>query len=318
MDRQRPFDRDNEDTLDLSGATSTLGSYRPYRPASATVEVEFAALSHPGRRRTTSDDHFLIVRFGRYQETILSSLPAGAVPDRFDEGAYGMVVADGMGPDDPEMASRLAIATLAQLVLRFGRWNVRVNERTAWEIVDRAERFYRKVEETVTDASHQHPSLGGMSTTLTAAFSGGDELFVAHVGHSRAYLYRGGLLTRLTRDQTLAQRLAETGRTVPTELAAHDLRHVLTDAIGGHAGEPEVEIENYLLLDGDVVLLCTNGLTDVVDDERIAGVFRTAQAQPGTEPTRLDAQCRTLVDLALERGAPDNVTALLARYRIPA
>ena len=69
-----------------------------------------------------------------------------------------------------------------------------------------------------------------MSTTLTAAYSAGDELFVFHVGHSRAYLYRGGLLTRLTRDQTLAQRLSETGRTIPTELAAHDLRHVLTDA----------------------------------------------------------------------------------------
>ena len=137
-------------------------------------------------------------------------------------------------------------------MLHYGRWNVRVNERTAWEIVQRAERFYRRVGEEVTEASHQHPALAGMGTTLTAAYSAGDELFVVHVGHSRAYLYRGGLLTRLTRDQTLAQRLAETGRTTPTELAAHDLRHVLTDAIGGHAGEPDIEIQNYLLLDGDV------------------------------------------------------------------
>ena len=169
--------------------------------------MEFGAVTHPGLRRTTSDDHFLIVELGRSQQTIASSLPPDAVPDRFDERAFGMVVADGMGPDGPEMASRLALATLAQLVLQYGKWNVRVNERTAWEIVQRAERFYRRVGETVTDASHQHPSLAGMSTTLTAAFSGGDELFVVHVGHSRAYLYRGGLLTRLTRDQTLAQRL---------------------------------------------------------------------------------------------------------------
>ena len=198
-----------------------------------------------------------------------------------------------------------------QLVLQFGKWNVRVNETTAWEIVQRAERFYRKVDETVSEASHQHPTLAGMSTTLTAAFSAGDELFVVHVGHSRAYLYRGGLLTRLTRDQTLAQRRAETGRMTPIELAARDLRHILTDAIGGHAGEPDVEIQNYLLLNGDVVLLCTNGLTDLVEDDTIAGVLRGGASRPPTE------QCQALVDLALERGGPDNITAVVARYRIP-
>jgi PPM family protein phosphatase len=221
-----------------------------------------------------------------------------------------MVIADGMGPDGPEIASRLAISTLAQLVLRYGKWNVRVNEKTAWEIVQRAERFYRRVGEEVTEASQQHPALFGMGTTLTAAYSGGDELFIAHVGHSRAYLYRSGLLTRLTRDQTIAQRLMETGRAIPTELAAHDLRHMLTDAIGGHAGEPDVEIHNYLLLDGDVVLLCTNGLTDLVEDDTIAGVLRAGEGQP------LQPQCQELVNLALARGGPDNITAVLARYRI--
>jgi len=312
MDRPRPLDRDDEDRLDLSSAqTATPGSYRPFRPASSLVEVEFGAVSHPGLRRATSDDHYLIVELGRHQATIATSLPEGTVPERFDEQAYGMVVADGMGAERPEFASRLAVATLMQLVLHFGKWNVRVNERTAWEIVQRAERFYRKVDETVTDAAQKHPSLAGMSTTLTAAFSAGDELFVVHVGHSRAYLYRGGLLTRLTRDQTLAQRLADTGRTVPTELAAHDLRHVLTDAMGGWAGEPDIEIQNYLLMDGDVVLLCTNGLTDLVEDDRIAAVLRERQSQ------QLDAQCQTLVDLALERGGPDNITTVLARYRIP-
>jgi PPM family protein phosphatase len=311
MDRPRPMDRDDEDKLDLSSAKLGLASYKPFRPLSSSVEAEFGAVTHPGLRRTTSDDHFLIVRLGRSQETVASSLPAGAVPDRFYEQGFGIVIADGMGPDGPEIASRLAIATLAQLVLRYGKWNVRVNEQTAWEIVQRAERFYRRVGEEVTEASHQHPALQGMGTTLTAAYSGGDELFIAHVGHSRAYLYRGGLLTRLTRDQTIAQRLAESGRAIPTELAAHDLRHVLTDAIGGHAGEPDIQIENYLLMDGDVVLLCTNGLTDLVEDNKIAGVLRAGEGQP------LQPQSQELVDLALARGGPDNITAVLARYRIP-
>lgn len=311
MDRPRPLDHDDEDRLDLAAAKLGLGRYKPFRPPSSLVEVEFGAATDPGRRRTTSDDHYWILRLGRNQETIKSSLPEGCVPDRFDEHAYGMVVADGMGPDGPEIASRHAIATLAQLLVHFGRWNVRVNDRTAWEIVQRAERFYRKVGEEVSEASLQHPSLAGMSTTLTATYSAGDELFVVHVGHSRAYLYRGGLLTRLTRDHTLAQRLAESARTTPIELAAHDLRHVLTDAIGGHAGPADIEIQNYLLLDGDVLLLCTNGLTDLVDDDKIAAVLRTDESQG------LDAKCQTLVNLALERGGPDNVTALLARYKIP-
>lgn len=311
MDHPRPIDRDDDESLDLTAAKLGLGRYKPFRPPSAVVEVEFGAATDPGRRRTTSDDHYLILRLGRNQETIKSSLPDGCVPGRFDEHAYGMVVADGMGPDGPEIASRHAIATLAQLVLQFGRWNLRVNERTAWEIVQRAERFYRKVGEEVTDASLQHPGLAGMSTTMTAAYNAGDELFVLHVGHSRAYLYRGGLLTRLTRDQTLGQRLAETGRTTPIELAAHDLRHVLTDALGGHAGAPDIEIQNYLLLDGDLVLLCTNGLSDLVDDDKIASVLRNDASQ------ELDAQCQRLVDLALGRGGPDNITVLLARYRIP-
>jgi protein phosphatase len=310
MDRLRPFDRDDEDRMDLSEAQSALGSFKPFTPPSTRAEVEFGSCSDPGLRRATSDDHFMIVRLGRSHETVASSLPPGTVPALWEEQAYGMVVADGMGTDGPELASRLAIATLAQLMLRFGKWNLRINERTAWEIVQRAERFYRRVGEMVTDASLQHPTLAGMSTTMTAVYTAGDEMFVAHVGHSRAYLYRNGFLTRLTRDQTLAQRLVETGRASPTELAATDLRHLLTDAIGGHAGEPDIEIQNYLLMSGDIVLLCTNGLTDLVEDDLIAGVLR------GAHEKSLNEQCKALVKLALDRGGPDNITAVLARFQI--
>lgn len=304
----RPY-RDGDGYLDDPYSFPSVDELGPVRPASSFVVAEFGHCSDPGRQRTTNADHYLIVRLGRHQETVATSLPDGVVPPRFDEYGYGMVVADGVGADGSELASRLAISTLAELVLRFGRWNVRVNESIAREIVQRAERFYRQVGQRVTREATQHPSLAGMGTTLTAFFSAGRECFVVHVGHSRAYLYRNGLLARLTRDQTVAQRVAETGRAAPTELAAHDLRHILTDAIGGHGGEAHVEIENYPLLDGDTVLLCTNGLTDAVSEERIAELLQR-QATPME-------QCRTLVDLALEHGGPDNVTALVARYRIP-
>ena len=282
-----------------------------FPPASSLVEVEFGARSHPGVRQAKNDDHYLIVRSGRYLETVATSLPEGAAPERFDEFGFGMVVADGMGGAGSERASRLAISTLAHLAVESGRWNVRVdNDETALEILQQAQRFYRQVDETVSAAARTHPALADMSTTMTAAYSGGDELFIVHVGHSRAYVYRSGWLTRVTRDQTLAQRLLERGRSAPTELAAHDLRHILTDAIGGLAGDADIQIESFRLFDNDIVMLCTNGLTDFVTDDQIAVVL--ASDRPP------DELCQALVDLALQHHAADNVTVLLGKYRIPA
>ena len=212
-------------------------TYDEFQSLSSSIRAEFAACSHPGGRRT-NEDHYLVLRLGRHQETLVTSLPDDEVPARFDEAGYGMVVADGMGAQGSgEIASRLAVATLAQLLLHFGKWNLRIDPRTADEVMARGRRFYRRVDEAVTDAAREDPELSGMGTTLTAAFSAGDALFTAHVGHSRAYLFRDGLLTQLTRDQTSAQRLNDVGRPTPIELAAHDLEHILTDAIGGRAGE---------------------------------------------------------------------------------
>src|SRR5262245_54520282 len=162
----------NEDEpLNWSSAQPIFGDDR-FPPLSSLVAMHFGARSHPGHRQAINTDHYMVARFGRFRETLASSLPPGAAASRFDESGFGMVVADGMGPGS-EYASRLAISTLSQLALQFGRWNVRVNEYTAWEIVQRAERFYQRVDETVSEASHQHPGLLGMSTTLTATYSGG-------------------------------------------------------------------------------------------------------------------------------------------------
>jgi len=279
--------------------------YEPFEPLSASVRVDIGARSHRGAR-TSNEDHYLVVRLGRHQETLATSLPEGQVPARFDEAAYGMVLADGMGlTGSGEVASRLAIATLAHLVLHFGKWNVRIDQATADEVLQRARRFYEHVDLRVADAATAHPTLTGMGTTLTAAYSAGDMLFVAHVGHSRAYLLRDGLLTQLTRDQTLAQQLNDTGSGL-MELAAHDLGHILSDAIGGYAGGPHVQIRQWRLVHGDSLLLCTNGLTDVVPDEVCTGLLARADTP--------DAACAALIDEAMVRGATDNVSVIVGRY----
>ena len=280
-----------------------------FRTLSSAIRVEIAACSRPGSRSANAD-HYHVVRLGRHQETIATSLPEGDVPARFDEAAYGIFVADGTGAvDSGEPASRLAISTLAHLALHFARWNVRIDPRTADDVINQGLRFYRRVDDRVTEAGRENPELSGMGTTLTVVYIADDMLFIGHVGHSRAYLLREGLLTQLTRDQTLAQRLGAGGRAAPIPLAAHDLGHILTDAIGGRAGMPSIQVGRIRLQPEDYVLLCTNGLTDVVDDEGIRAIL----LQPGS----LDERCQALVDLALARGGPDNVTVVVAKYTVP-
>lgn len=277
---------------------------------SATVKVEFGGLSHTGKVRTINEDHFMITRLGRDQETLLTNLPPGDVPDHFQESGYAMVVADGMGgAARGEVASRLAISTLAHLGLQFGKWNLRINAKIARDVRERAAIFYQRVGQAVIKEGRADPSLTGMGTTLTGAFSAGSDLFVASVGDSRAYLFRRGRLLQLTRDQTYAQLLADMGQIPQHEVSTHHLRHILTEAIGIGSGKVDVKVRHLPLLNEDRLLLCTDGLTEMVDEEEIAGVLMRGQSPQ-------DA-CQTLVDLALEHGGIDNVTVLLAIYEIP-
>jgi PPM family protein phosphatase len=274
-------------------------------PPPASVEAEFGACSQRGRGRSISDDHYLIVRIGRNLETLLTNLPTGSVPKRFDEYGYGMVVADGMGAAG-ELASRLAVSTLAHLAIYYGKQHVRVDEPIAEEMIDRAERFFRAIDATLLHASRNGPP--GLQTTLTVTYTAGTELFFAHVGHSRAYLFRDGHLMRLTHDHTLDGQ--GSGKTVLMDVAssARDLHHIVTESLGGAGADARrIDIERCGLRDNDRLLLCTNGLSDVVDDTQLAEVLRSQQTP--------DHQCRSLVGLATADGI-DDVTALVAHYRV--
>ena len=277
---------------------------------SSVVQARFAALSHPGRVRQNNEDHYLIGKLDRGQETLLTNLPEGDVLPSFREWGYGMVVADGMGgAARGEKASSMAINTLMNLMLHFGKWNLRINERVAQEIIERAKGFYQSVGDALTEEGHENRSLAGMGTTLTAAFSAGRDLFVTSVGDSRAYLFRSHRLLQLTRDQTYSQLLADTGQISQHEVSTHPLRHILTQAIGAGGGSVKVQIKQLTLRNADCLLLCTDGLTEMVEEEEIAGVL---MREDGPE-----AACRALVDLALEHGGTDNVTVLIGKYEIP-
>jgi PPM family protein phosphatase len=274
-------------------------------PPSGDVTVEFGARSERGPLRPVNEDHFLILRWGRREEALRTSLPPEAVPIRFEEFGYGMFVADGMGQSG-EAASRLAISTLVHLGIYFGKWHVRLDEPIAEEIMDRARRFYRNVNAVLLEANQDS---GALQTTMTAVYTAGTGLFFAHVGHSRAYLFRDDRLLQLTHDHTLERRRPGQPTILDLARSARDRRHILTQTLGGPSpGSLAIDVERFGLLDDDRIVLCTNGLTDVIDDQQIAAALRSR----GTP----DEQCQALVDRAAAAGGADDVTVLVARYHV--
>jgi protein phosphatase len=280
------------------------------RARSSSVHIDVAAITDPGKVRERNEDHYFVARGGRHITTLLTNVPSGDVPSQFGETGYLMIVADGMGGHaGGEVASRMAIATLINIILHVPDWILRLDEEHAQKVMERAAQRYRQVHEALQERARLDPRLRGMGTTMTAAYSLGNDLFVTQVGDSRAYLFREGKLQLLTRDQTQAQMLADSGLISQQEVARHRLRHVLTSALGGSQKDVRVAIQRFKLIDGDRLLLCTDGLTDMVEDSAIAEVLASE--------TRPDQASRDLLESALANGGKDNVTIVLAHYSIP-
>jgi serine/threonine protein phosphatase PrpC len=299
-----------EDTTEPVASDPAFSRARLINSASSMVEVDIACLSHVGHVRTNNEDHYLVVRAERSLKTMMTNLAVGSLPERFQEIGYGMLVADGMGGYAAgEVASSQALIKLVELAVETPDWVMRMERRENAETVMRrmTERF-RKVDSALRDNAEGDPSLVGMGTTLTAAVSLGAELFVGHIGDSRAYLFRNRRLHQLTSDNTLAQELIDAGIARPEDTATQAMRHVLTAALAtGEQADPQVQ--RFHLSEGDQVLLCTDGLTGMVRDETIATVLSDADSATKA--------CQTLIDLALTAGGSDNTTAIVARYRFP-
>jgi protein phosphatase len=152
----------------------------------------------------------------------------------------------------------------------------------------------------------RHPELHGMGTTLTLAYSLNDVLFVAHVGDSRCYLCRNRALYKLTRDHTLVEEMVRLGALSAEEAAQHHWRHVVTNAVGGDSANVKVEVHMLQLEAGDTVLLCSDGLTEMVPEKEINQILQ-AEADP-------EQACRRLVARANEAGGKDNITVVVAQF----
>jgi protein phosphatase len=288
----------------------------PPRPAATAslevvpkVRVEVAAATHQGRVRHNNEDHFLVARLAKALRVLATSLPDDE-PTRFsDEEGYLMIVADGMGGAAAgERASALAISSVESFVLRALKWFMHVG-REEGALTDELRKALERADRKVYREAQADPNLHGMGTTLTWAYSVGDDCYIVHAGDSRAYLFRDGELEQLTTDHTLAQLLVEGGELSPEDARKHPRRHVITNVIGGPSADAEAEIAKVKVRDGDVLLLCTDGLNEPVADGQIAAVLAGMQSP--------EAAVRRLIDLALQGGGPDNVTVVVARYRVP-
>src|SRR5262249_44808841 len=151
-----------------------------------------------------------------------------------------------------------------------------------------------------------HPELSGMGTTLTLAYCLNDDLFVAHVGDSRCYLWRDRALHRLTRDHTLVDALVRNGAISAAQARRHRWRHVISNALGGGDEQVDVEVHKLRIGAGDAILLCSDGLTEMVSDEKISQIL-SAEGNP-------EKICRQLVERANEAGGRDNITVIVAQF----
>jgi protein phosphatase len=281
-----------------------------HSPTPPRVSVVVGALSHVGKVRPRNEDHYLVVQRRRTRAVLATSLPPAAL-EPHDEDAYTMAVADGMGGRAfGELASQLALRTGWDLGSAELSWTVKASEDEIRLLKEKARLYFELIDAAIAARAAGQPESQTMGTTLTIFYSVSSAGFVFHAGDSRAYLFRAGELSRLTHDHTLAQQLADEGAIPQQSVARSPYRNLLTNYVGGAKGDVHVDVSQLLLQDGDLVLLCTDGLTDMLPESQIAELLAAAQ-----EP---QATCQALVDRALAGGGRDNVTVVVGRYRIPA
>lgn len=296
------------ETLNFAEAQWDELAAKYFGPEPAAVNVSFGALTHPGKVRTNNEDHYSVVRRFRSREVLLTNMPPDTYPPRNDE-AFALAVADGVGGAAfGELASMIALRSGWELTGTAFKWPFKVTESESLEVQESIRVFIRMIHRRLQAEAGPNSPLSGMGTTLTGALTIGMDAFIAHAGDSRAYLFRRGRLHRLTHDHTLAEQLVTDGILHSIDEASSGFRSTLVNCLGGNYEDVAVDTCHVPLQDNDQLLLCTDGLTDMVAESEITQLL--------TEPRTTQEACQTLIDAALAHGGKDNVTVVLARYSV--
>jgi protein phosphatase len=281
--------------------SSSAGSRRP-----RDEEIDTFGLTHRGKVRPTNQDHFLIGSVRQRLNVRQSSLPSlEQLPVVEDRVASLMMVADGVGGGAKgEMASQMALEELTQYITDSVRCYYRADTLEA-DFVRALEQAAKKAHKAVLERGAANPETRGMATTLTLLIAVWPWSYLLQVGDSRYYEYRGGKLVQISHDQTMAQELIDTG-SFAKAIKNTPLANILSSSIGGPQSAPVVKrIPNTW---DTVHLLCSDGLTKHVSDERIAERLKTMESARQA--------CEALLQDALDAGGTDNITITIAR-KIP-
>ncbi len=237
--------------------------------------------------KTTGDTHIGLVRSSNQDALRFGDLPNG---DMF------AVVCDGMGgANGGNIASHIAVDTIAERI-RGGYADGQTPHSPAHLLAS----AMAAANIEIFDRAQAEPLLEGMGTTVVAAIVCGKTAYISHVGDSRLYLYREGALQQITRDHSVVQEMIESGQLTEELARSHPRKHFITRALGVSAME-EGEYDELELRDADKLLLCTDGLTNMVENSAIAAILGCAE----------ESIIETLITAALNGGGTDNITAVL-------
>jgi protein phosphatase len=268
-------------------------------------EIDVYGLTHRGKVRPDNQDHFLICALRKQMVVHQTSLPD---TDRLMVGpqrlAFLAMVADGVGGGAKgEEASRLALEGVTQYVADTMRCYYALGSADD-------EEFYRSLQEgalqchtELRQRGEEDPEYHGMATTLTLFLGVWPRAYLLQVGDSRCYVFRNGELSQITRDQTMAQELIDLGALARADAAGTRLARTLSSSIGGR--QTASAVSRLDMAWGTVVLLCSDGLTTHVSDERIQQRLHSM--------TSAQQVCEDLLAEALERGGSDNITIIVGR-----
>lgn len=263
------------------------------------VHIKLFARTDVGQVREHNEDNFLVADLTRK----MSGLQEGARDVVLGKAGHLLAVCDGMGGAAAgEVASQLAVDIIYQQMLEG------VNPDATAARNDLARRLVRAVETAglrIFQEAKADRTRRGMGTTVTAATIVDDHLFLAQVGDSRAYVLRGGTLVQVTRDQSLVNQLIEAGQLTEEEAETFEHNNIILQALGT-ADTVQVDLTYVQLVRGDVLMMCSDGLSGMVRGDEIREILKTC-----SDP--LDA-CKTLTERANQAGGHDNITVIVARF----
>ncbi|HJZ10668.1 MAG TPA: Stp1/IreP family PP2C-type Ser/Thr phosphatase [Acidobacteriota bacterium] len=252
------------------------------------MKVTFKAVSDVGRKRTANEDSLFA-----------------------DEELNLFVVADGMGGHAAgEVASKIAVDSIQDFIRHTNNdkeitWPYEFDESLSMA-GNRLKTAIQSAHAKVLEATSQKKEFQGMATTVVSMLVADGKAQVAHVGDSRAYLIRGDRLIQLTSDHSWVNEQLRTGAITSAQARNHPYRNIVTRALGG-PNPVDVDVAEEAMQDGDIVLLCSDGLNTMISDEQILEIIVRNKED-------LDQACKELVDTANANGGEDNITAILVKH----